>query len=177
MSEDNAPDGGGSYTPPATQDDLNRIIEQRLSRERSRYSDYDDLKAKAAKFDEADAASKSELQKAQDALAERDARLADLPKTIRGQVLRFASVASQKGFLDPEDALVFLGDVDLADNDALSAALDELAERKPHLVKAAPKQKLPVRPKPGAGDDESRNVDSLKGKERAAAALRQMRPH
>lgn len=53
----------GTYTPPATQADLDRIIADRLSRERGKYADYEDLKAKAEKFDQAEAASLSELEK------------------------------------------------------------------------------------------------------------------
>ena len=77
MPEENEGEGGGpSFTPPASQDELDRIVGQRLARERSKYADYDDLKAKAAKFDEADQASKSEMQKLQDAIAERMAAVA-----------------------------------------------------------------------------------------------------
>ena len=45
-----------------TQADVDRIVTNRLSK----YSDYEELKAKAAKFDEAEEANKSELQKAID---------------------------------------------------------------------------------------------------------------
>lgn len=47
-----------------TQADIDRIVSERLDRERGKYADYDELKAKAAKFDEAEEASKTELQKA-----------------------------------------------------------------------------------------------------------------
>lgn len=47
-----------------TQDDVNRIVADRLSREREKYADYESIKEKAAKFDEAEEASKTELQKA-----------------------------------------------------------------------------------------------------------------
>ena len=47
-----------------TQDELNAIVEERIGRIRSKYSDYEDLRAKASKYDEAEEASKSELQKA-----------------------------------------------------------------------------------------------------------------
>jgi peptidoglycan hydrolase CwlO-like protein len=176
MPEDDGGAGDGTtttYTPPATQEEFDRLVQGRLARERAKFADYDDLKAKAAKFDEADAASKTELQKLQDAVAERDTKLADLPREVRKQAIRFASMAAQKGFLDPEDALVFI-DADLADEDAVKAALDDLAERKPHLVKA-PAKKLPARPKPKPGDDAEDPADGAVGKERAAAALRQMR--
>ncbi|WNT44901.1 scaffolding protein [Arthrobacter phage AbbyDaisy] len=44
-------DQGSTYTPPATQADLDRIIGDRVARERGKYADYDDLKAKAAQVD------------------------------------------------------------------------------------------------------------------------------
>lgn len=53
-----------AYTPPATQADLDRIIADRVSRERAKYGDYADLKAKAAEHDKAQEAAKSDLQKA-----------------------------------------------------------------------------------------------------------------
>lgn len=45
-----------------TQDDVNRIVANRVAK----YADYETLKEKAAKFDEAEEAAKSELQKAQE---------------------------------------------------------------------------------------------------------------
>ena len=47
-----------------TQAEMDAIIGERLSRERAKFADYDDLKAKASKFDATEEASKSELQKA-----------------------------------------------------------------------------------------------------------------
>ena len=47
-----------------TQADLDRIVKDRLTREREKYGDYDALKEKADKFDEIEEASKTELQKA-----------------------------------------------------------------------------------------------------------------
>lgn len=36
--------GDGGYTPPATQDDLNRIIQDRIARERDKFKDYDTIR-------------------------------------------------------------------------------------------------------------------------------------
>jgi len=165
-----------TYTPPPDQDALNRIIEGRLAQERKKYADYDDVKAKASKFDEVDAASKSEMQKLQDAIAERDQKLADLPRELRKQIITFASLASAEGFIDPEDALAGI-DVDLSDKDAVKTALQELAERKPHLVRKPEKSKLTTRPKQIKGEEVSGDEPGagLAGKERAAAALRQFK--
>ena len=56
-----------TYTPPATQEDLDRLIADRLSRQeakiRGEFAGFDDLKAKADKFDASEAANKTELQK------------------------------------------------------------------------------------------------------------------
>ena len=60
-----------------TQAEMDAIIGERLKRDRAKYADYDELKAKAAKYDEAEEASKSELQKA---VEERDALKARLEK-------------------------------------------------------------------------------------------------
>ena len=50
-----------STTQPQTftQEDVNRIVAKRVAK----YSDYEDLKEKAAKFDAAEEANKSDLQK------------------------------------------------------------------------------------------------------------------
>ena len=47
-----------------TQDEVNAIVGKRLADEKAKYSDYDALKEKAAKFDAAEEAQKTELQKA-----------------------------------------------------------------------------------------------------------------
>ena len=47
-----------------TQADVDALISERLARAKAKYADYDDLKSKAAQFDELQEANKSELQKA-----------------------------------------------------------------------------------------------------------------
>lgn len=47
-----------------TQEEVDKLVESRLWREREKYKDYEDLKAKADKYDAAEEAQKSELQKA-----------------------------------------------------------------------------------------------------------------
>lgn len=47
-----------------TQAEVDAIVGDRLKRDRAKYSDYEDLKAKAGKYDQLEEASKSELQKA-----------------------------------------------------------------------------------------------------------------
>lgn len=63
-----------------TQDELNKIVGERLAREREKFADYDVLKAKADKYDEATEAAKSELQKAQERASSLEAELTGLKK-------------------------------------------------------------------------------------------------
>ena len=49
-----------------TQSELNAILGDRLAQERKKYADYEELKGKAEKYDAAEEASKSELQKEQE---------------------------------------------------------------------------------------------------------------
>ncbi|WP_419704980.1 hypothetical protein [Promicromonospora sp. NFX87] len=60
---DNKGGQSGNYTPPASQADLDRIVAERLSRERAKFADYDDLKTKAEKLAEIEASQLSEAEK------------------------------------------------------------------------------------------------------------------
>lgn len=53
----------GTETKTFTQDEVNAIIADRVNREKAKYADYDTLKEKAGKFDQAEEANKTELQK------------------------------------------------------------------------------------------------------------------
>ena len=58
-----------------TQADLDRIVQERVNRERAKYEGVEELKAKAQKFDEQEEANKTELQKAQERATELEAKL------------------------------------------------------------------------------------------------------
>lgn len=47
-----------------TQAEVDAIVGERLKRDRAKYADYEDMKAKAEKYDQMEEANKSELQKA-----------------------------------------------------------------------------------------------------------------
>ncbi|MET0490366.1 MAG: hypothetical protein ABW143_09040 [Acidimicrobiales bacterium] len=65
MADDDALNGGQhEFTPITSQEELDRAIGKRLERERAKFADYEDAKAKAAKYDEAELAGKSEVEKA-----------------------------------------------------------------------------------------------------------------
>lgn len=69
-----------AFTAPASQEDLDRIIGERLARERSKFADYTDLKAKAEQFDALEEQNKTELQKALDRAAAAEALAAEATK-------------------------------------------------------------------------------------------------
>lgn len=58
-----------------TQAELDAIVQDRVKRERQKYEGFEDLKAKAQKYDEQEEANKSELQKAQERATELEQKL------------------------------------------------------------------------------------------------------
>ncbi len=72
----------GGYNPPATQAALDAIIGERVARERGKFGDYDDLKAKAARLAEIEDANKSEAQKAADRITAAEAEVASVPAKV-----------------------------------------------------------------------------------------------
>lgn len=59
-------EGGSGFTPITSQEEFDKLIKERIERAKKSAvpADYDDMKAKAAKFDEIEEANKSELEKA-----------------------------------------------------------------------------------------------------------------
>ena len=82
-----------------TQEDVNKIVEDRLQRVRQKYAgmaDYDQLKEKAGKYDELQEASKTELQKATDKADRLQKELDGLKHDASVRSIR-AKVAEEKG--------------------------------------------------------------------------------
>lgn len=103
--------GGGQQPettdePRFTQADIDRVVAERLERERKKYTDYGDLKKKAEKWAEYEEAQKSELQKAQERAdqAERDRQAAIDAANERMIRAAFLAEAGKVGAQHPEDA-------------------------------------------------------------------------
>lgn len=101
MENENVNQETNGTTEPAiektyTEDEVNNIVKMRLGRERAKYEGYEELKEKAAKFDEMEEANKTELQKAQDKAAELERKLESLEKEKTIRSIR-EKVASEKG--------------------------------------------------------------------------------
>lgn len=133
-----APEGGNpsgetpaaeEFKPITSQDDLNRIIGERVKR--AKPADYDDLKAKAAKLDEIEAANQTEAEKQAKRLADLEAELS----TTRRDSLRL-KIASAHGITDADDIDLFLTGTD---EETLTKQALRLSERtadrkKSHVV-------------------------------------------
>lgn len=100
MSDDITADAGeqtvesaeDAFKAPASQDELDRIIQGRLDRERKRFADYDELKKAADRLSEIEAANQTEAEKAQARAEAAEKRAAEL----EAKALR-AEVAASKG--------------------------------------------------------------------------------
>lgn len=96
QAEPTSSDKASEFAPITTQADLDRIIGDRLARERSKYGDYSELKAKAAQFDELEEAKKTELEKVQAKLAKAEAKVADFEQAAQLATWK-AQVAEKTG--------------------------------------------------------------------------------
>lgn len=125
-----APEGGNNSgeTPAAdefkaitSQDELNRIIAERVKRVEAKYADYKDLKTKAAELDQIKAANQTEAEKT----AARIAALEnDLAKTRLDALRR--RVAGDHKITDQDDIDLFLTG---EDEETLTRQAKRLADR------------------------------------------------
>lgn len=84
-------------TKTFTQEEVNSIVQERLFKERKKYEGFDEIKAKADKFDEMEEASKTELQRANDRVKTLETELNALKaenevKAIREKVSQATSI-------------------------------------------------------------------------------------
>lgn len=140
--EDGGDGGGGNdggFTAITTQEDLNKVISERVNRERAKFADYKDVKAKADRLDELEKANKSEAEK----FAERIAALESENSRIQSEALR-SRIQAKHGISDEDAALFLTG----TDEDSLTAQAKRLAERE-----ADRKKRGGVAPKEGGSAD------------------------
>lgn len=139
-----------AFKAPESQDELNRIIGERLAREREKFADYADLKAKAEAHDAALEAAKTDAEKAIDA-ARKEGETSAL-SAVNARILKAEAkvLAAESKFRNPALAVatIDLSGVKVAedgtvDADAIKAKLTALAASDPYLVddgkKPAPK--------------------------------------
>lgn len=151
-------EGAPEFKAITSQADLDKLIGERLARERSKFADYEDLKAKAAKVDAAEEASKTEAQKLADRIKEAEDRAAK----AESQALRFRIANEYK--LSQEDAMAL---EHVASEDGMKA----VAER----LRASVEAQRPKPPKPSTLSSGSGGEPKTGEQGRAAAALRSLR--
>lgn len=147
---------------PTTQEEFDRVVNERLSRERAKFKDYDALRTKAADYDKLQESMLSDQEKAvkdasQKAQAETAAKYQS--RLVAADV---RAAAAGLNFRDPEDALKHLSVTDLlngddVDHDKVKAALDDLVKAKPYLTNADPKpsDRRPARIRRSAEDGDT----------------------
>lgn len=136
-----SPEGTSQVATAFTQADVDRIVGDRLARERQKtaekYADYGDLKTRAEKWAEHEDAQKSELDKLTERLAnlekERDTSNAEAEKArqeAQAMLIKAALIAEagKAGAVRPEDAylLTDLSAITLDDNGTITGAEDAI---------------------------------------------------
>lgn len=118
-----------SFTPIETQEAFDAAIKDRIARERAKFADYDELKAKADELDGIKAAQKSDLDRANERIAELEGAARDREEADRLSALR-ARVSGETGV--PAD-LIFG-----ADEDSMRESAAAIAAYAKAIVPAAP---------------------------------------
>lgn len=162
-----------------TQAQINEMITDRIKRERKKFADYDDLKAKLAEFEsQAEEKRQSELtdlEKAQEQAKQFEAQLAELTAQLeternnaRQQAIKneFIKVASSANIIDI-DAAIALSDLSVVEigEDGKVNGVDDiiksLVENKPYLVAKKQTQPIGTATNGGTGGHSEKTADQL----------------
>lgn len=140
--DDGGPGDGGGEDRTFTQAELDRIVQERLAREKQKYSDYDEVKSKAERLDELEAEQQSDLEKAQteaERLRQENEQLKQQEAASRRRRALERAAAEAK-FHDPADAAAQIDQdrLEVDDDGNVTNAgelVADLAERKQYLVR------------------------------------------
>lgn len=154
--------GGDGFKPITSQEQLDRLIGERINKVKSQFSDYDDLKSKASKLDELEEKNKTELQRIAE---ERDAAVKERDGLKVAQLK--IDVGVEKG-LTPAQAKRLVGSTKEELEADAEAFLSDIGSRAAGGPRRDPK-------KLQSGSKGSDDGSALTGKERAAELLRQYR--
>ena len=116
-------DAGDGASKTLSQADVDRIVGERLAREREKFADYETLKEKAERLSELEEANQSELEKAQTKLTKAEQSKAE----AEGKLLRF-EVAAEKSI--PGDYLDLLTGTTREELEAKADKLQELVKNR-----------------------------------------------
>lgn len=143
------PPAGGEPDPAApvamTQQQLDAIIADRLRRQKAQFGDYDDLKAKAEKFDAAEAANKSELEREREARTKAETERDEAARRSAERLAAAELKAALTGITDDPGDII--DDLNLAkyitadgevDTDAVAKTREKYAALKPTTTTPPP---------------------------------------
>lgn len=133
--------GSGGEAKTFTQEQIDKIVKDRLERQRQQFAGFDDLKKKAEEWDKLQEEQKDELTKANDRATKAEEERERALQTANERLLRgeVKAAAAKAGFIDPDDAFALLNrsEAKIDDDgnvDGIDEALKALAEAKPHLI-------------------------------------------
>jgi FKBP-type peptidyl-prolyl cis-trans isomerase (trigger factor) len=123
-----------------TQDEVNRMMGQARRDARSQFSDYSELKSRAAKADELEQANLTEAERLEVRVSDAEKRATDAQEQVSSAMIasEVKVRATQMGIVDPDAAFLLLNKKNVAYNvaDGVSGvddALAQLLEDKPYL--------------------------------------------
>lgn len=159
------PAGDKGFTPITSQEELDKVLGKRLARERERYADYDDLKTKAAEYDKALEAAKTDQEKAVEAAREEGKTAALQAANARLKEAEARALAAAAKFRNPNLAVkaldlsdIKVGDDGAVDADAIKDKLKALSDADPYLVDDGKGRPKPDRAQGGAGGETKASV-------------------
>lgn len=124
-----------------TQVEVDRIVADRVNREKAKFSDYADLKSKAQRLEQIEAANQTELEKAVEKARAEGRTEAQSSANTRLVAAEARALAAEAKFRNPATATrlldlsgVAVGDDGTVDADAIKALLDDLAKAEPYLL-------------------------------------------
>lgn len=136
-------EGRGAAEATFSQADVDRIVRERLARQKAQFSDYEDLKTKATEYDKIAETQKTELEKAQERAAQAEAQAKEAAERAQRVLTESAIVSAAAGKLaDPSDAVALIdrSSIEYGEDGAptnVAALVDSLIETKPHLAAGA----------------------------------------
>lgn len=126
------------------QEQVDRIVQERLARQKAQFQGYDEFKTKAEQFDEMQQQQMSELEKANKRAADLERELADATAARQESLLRASVVAeaAKRNVVDPDAAMALIDRTSLEFDEQgqpvnIATAMDSLLEQRPYLVAAA----------------------------------------
>lgn len=136
-----APAPAAKQSSSFTQEDVDRIVRERIQRERDKYADYDQIKERAGRLDAIEESQRTDLEKAQKRAEKAERERDEAVQRANTSLAKAAVVAeaSKRGVIDPDAAYRLLpeGAVTVGDDGqvaGLDEALSALVESKPYLV-------------------------------------------